>query len=141
MSLPSVKARVSSALRPRVCNTKMIVAANAAQQISSQDNNKQGVIIQNQSAAVNVFVTFNQGSTSTNTTLRIVPGGSLSFDFAVAEALYVFTTAPNTTAECVVLEVSGFDTYQLLTAQLLEIIADNTAALVNIAKFLIRGKK
>ena len=137
---PSVTHRTSSTLRARICNTKTVVAQNTPLQITSYDNNKQGVIIHNQSATIDVWVSFDQGTQNTSR-LKIVPGGFITFDFAISEPLFAFTTTAGATANCVVLEVSGFDTYQLLTAQLLEMITDNTGKMVSLLAKLIGGRK
>lgn len=119
---------IGGVLRERVCNTRPVVVTNTPREITTYDNNKQGVIIQNKSSSITAYVTFNNGSNAVTNTLQIVPGGSISFDFAISEALYGFTTTPGASANLVVLEVSGFDTYQLLQIKLLELIADRLGA-------------
>jgi hypothetical protein len=123
-------------LRDRVCNLKPIVVSNntAAQQVTGQDNNKQGLIIQNVSTTVDAYVTFNAGSNNTIGAMKIVAGGVLALDFAINEPLYGFTIAAGSSALLNVLEISGFDTFQLLQIKLLELIADNTAKTLAITR-------
>jgi len=129
---------MANVLRDRVCNLKQINVNSSTrpQQLTGQDNNKQGLIIQNLSTTVDAYVTFNNGSTTLVNTLKVVAGGSISLDFAINEPLYGFTLSSQATLN--VLEISGFDTYQLLQIKLLEVIADNTSFLKNAAARLLK---
>lgn len=135
MSIPLVTQKVGSVLRGRVCNTKHFVANTDAQIISGYDNNRQGVIIQNKSSTINGFISFNQ-SNSTAGAILVPPTGSISFDFAIAETLYAFSESG--TIQMTVLEVSGFDTFQLLMARLVEQCVDRLGMGVDLMTLIAR---
>lgn len=129
MGVPLLETKVSQKLRERVCNSKAITIGADAIEICGQDNNRQGVIIQNLSAVNAAFVVFAQNNVVT-TAMRIPPTGNMAFDFSIGQSLYAFTAGA--AVNLAIVEVSGFDTFQILMAKLVEICADRLDSIADI---------
>lgn len=122
MPLPRVVERVTRTLRPRICNTRPFEAVSTeVRELCGQDNNRQGVVIQNKDTVNSMFVTFNQ-STSVESAIMIPPTGIFAVDFSLGQSLYCFTLGAS--VQGTILEITGFDTFQLLMARLVEQCVD-----------------
>lgn len=124
-----VTPNVRSALKTRQCGTRFWVAQVESELLSPYDNNKQGLIVQNQSPTSTLYLTFGK-STDASTAIQVPPTGNISFDFAVSEGIWAFSSA----ADCpvVILEITGFDALQMLQIRLMEEMVDRQIMTVDL---------